>query len=233
MMKKYLLPLLLFAFFLTPVSAGSCNFGTMQPVIGFTAVPGATLEARINIYNPYGDSILHTKVNSVIVPDGWTYEFEPALSYVTYAIPGGTTDIEENVAVDPMPPTNDTSKYTNVEYLPSPAQIGFFIPSKVLTLRLDVPSNTILWKTFDFSFSVTGWCVDDAPGTVSVQQERDFKFQVKTVALEYYETRVVSIWETIGQYAIYIAVVLAIVITLVVLFVLRKMGKLIIKVEVK
>ena len=63
--------------------------------------------------------------------------------------------------------------------------------------------------------------------------QRDFDFQVRTVALEYFEERVVSPFEFLQQYAIYIAFVSALAITIIVLFVLRKMGKLIIKVEVK
>ena len=135
----------------------------------------------------------------------------------------------------PTGAVNDTSVYDGEdwEFLLSPAQIGYYIPSRVITLKLDVPSDSPLWKTYDFSFDLKGWCVGDSPGTVSVSQERTFNFQVRTVALEYYEQRMDSPWEILGQYAIYIAIVGAIGITLLAIFLLRKMGKLIIKVELK
>ena len=237
-MRKYILSLVVLSFAFSPVFASVCNFGTMQPVIAFSAVPGATLEAKVYIYNLYGERTLHALVNeeSIMIPDGWTYSFEPAASYITYNVPGGTTDVYENIAVEPMIAVNDTSEYAgvpNIEFLPSPSMIGYYIPTKVLTLKLDIPSTTSLWKTYDFGFTMQGWCVADSPGTVSVSQERDFDFQVRTVALEYFEERVYSPWETLGQYALYIALVAAIGITLIVVFVLRKMGKLIIRVEVK
>jgi preprotein translocase subunit Sec61beta len=233
-MRRLLFPLLILLF-LCPVSAQVCNLGTMQPVTGYSAVPGATLEAKVYIYNLYGEKILHVLVDpdTIIMPQGWTYTFEPEASYVTYNIPGGTTQVYENLDVEPMAATNDTSLYQDVEYLTSPSMIGYYIPAKVLTLKLDIPTTAPLWKTYDFSFSVRGWCTSDSPGAVGASQQRDFNFQVRTVALEYFEERVVSPLELLAQYAVYIALVVAIVITLIVLFVLRKMGKLIIKVEVK
>ncbi len=230
-MKKYFL-LLLSVFFLSPTFA-LCNFGTMQPALVYSAVPGATLEAKVYIYNLYGDRITHVKVSSVSVPEGWTYSFEPEASYVTYSISGQETQIYENLAVEPMGQTNDTSKYEGVEYLQSPSVMGMYIPAKVIKMKLDVPSNVPLWKTYDFSFTLDGWCLADQPGSVSTLQQRTFDFRVKTVALEFYEQRVSSPWEIIGQYAVYIAIVGAVLITIVVLVILRKMGKLIIKVEIK
>jgi len=225
--------LIALSFLLAGTSFGLCNFGTMQPVLAYSTTLGSTVTSKIYLYNLYGDRITHVVVKSFNAPEGWNVTFEPAKDDYLYSIPGGTTSILENLGVEPMGRTNNTEEIEGVEYIVDPVNVGYYIPAKPLVLRIQVPRDADLWKTYDVLFTLTGWCTADSPGSVAVTQERDFSIRIRTVALEYFEQRVVNFWEVVKQYSLYIAIVCALIVTIVVVLILKKMGKLIIKVELK
>ncbi len=234
-MRLRLIPVLMF--FLLGASFSLCNFGTMQPVSTYSAVPGATLYIEVYVYNIYGDQTVHTLVDSVNAPNGWEVSFEPEASYVTYEIPGGTTQIYENLDVPPMGKVTQ-EEYGKVSmegltYLPDPVTPGYYIPAKKLRMIVEIPSDAELWKTYQLSFTLKAWCTGGAPENIAVEQNREFRFLVKTVVPEYFERKVVTFWDYLRQNALYVALASALVITLLSIYILRRMGKLIIKVEIK
>ncbi|MEM3488046.1 MAG: hypothetical protein QXO75_00025 [Nitrososphaerota archaeon] len=209
----------------------------MQPVLAYSAAPGAIINAKIYLYNLYGTYPTHVLFNVTTAPPNWVININPPARNVIYEIPGGTTTIFENVGVEQMDRVNETpaTPPEGIEYIRDPVKIGMFIPAKVVYVNIEVPNNAELWKTYDIKISASAWCTGGAPGTVGATQSRDFNFQVKVVPTEYYERAQVKVgWiEFLRQNAILVALIVAIIVVILIIFVLKRMGKLILKVELK
>ena len=227
--------ILLFTIF--SVSFAQCDFGTMQPVLAYSAAPGAIINAKIYFYNLYGSYPTHVLLNVSVAPQNWKIAINPTAENRVYEIPGGTTTIFENFGVEQMDRVNEipSKPPEGIEYIRDPVKIGYYIPSKVAYINIEVPTNAELWKTYEIKISASAWCTGGAPGTVGATQSRDFNFQVKIVPTEYYERPRITMGlaDILRQNAIIVALIIAIVAVILIIFILKRMGKLILKVELK
>ncbi|RLG19124.1 hypothetical protein DRN63_00270 [Nanoarchaeota archaeon] len=223
---------------LAPVRGQSCGLGTMQPVKGFIVVPGGVVEGKIYFYNLYDSLTTHVLVTLDEAPEGWGIEIEPPAQNVVYQTPLGEVTVFENINVPKMSKTSDCKNapegFTLIKDTITP---GVCIPAREVVVRIRVPENVQIGKTYEVKVKATGNCLSPQAGTVATSQVREFTFQIKPVLSgEFYEIRKeagFNLWNFLAQNALTFSILLGIVCALIVILILRKMGKLVIEVKIK
>lgn len=219
--------------------AQSCGLGTMQPVKGFVALPGSTVETKLYFYNLYDTLTTHVLLTLTDAPPGWGVEIEPPARDVVYQTPFGDVTVLENIDVPLTPKTpNCESTLTGYELIKDTVTPGTCIPAKVIYVKIRVPQNVEIGKTYEIKLTATGRCLSPQVGNVFTSQVREFTFQVKPVLSgEFYEIRRetggFNIWDFIAQNALLFSILLGIVCAIVIVILLRMMGKLVIEIKLK
>jgi len=215
-----------------------CGLGTMQPVKGFAALPGSTVEAKLYFYNLYDTLTTHVLLTLTDAPPGWGVEIEPPARDVIYETPLGSITVLENIDVPLTPKTpNCEGTLAGYELIRDTVTPGACIPAKVVLVRIKVPQNVEIGKTYEIKLTATGRCLSPQVGNVFTSQVREFTFQVKPVLSgEFYEIRReggFSIWDFIVQNALLFSLLLGVLCAIVIILILRMMGKLVIEIKLK
>lgn len=229
---------ILLSLLISTARAQSCGLGTMQPIKGFVVIPGGVVEGKIYFYNIYDPLTTHILVTLSEAPEGWGVEIEPQAQNVVYQTPIGEVTVFENIDVPQMPKTSDCEAAPKgYEFIKDTVTPGVCIPAKPVTVRIKVPENAQIGKTYEVKVKAVGNCLSPQAGNVYTSQVREFTFQIKPVLTgQFYEIKKEAgfdIWSFLSANALLFSILLGIVCALVIILILRRMGKLVIEVKIK
>jgi hypothetical protein len=171
--------------------AAEYNFGTTQRDQVVAIEPGKTAETKIFFYNIWGNRATHVTLGIGEKPEGWNVKIEPELHNVTLNVTGIIITVQENLYAMPCKldeswcPTNDTTPREGVEYI-SGSGIEGKIPAKYATITIAAPEGLPLWENYPLKITATAEWYGEA-GMISLTQQRDFSYTLRTVTKEYTE----------------------------------------------
>ncbi|RLG19128.1 hypothetical protein DRN63_00290 [Nanoarchaeota archaeon] len=171
--------------------AQSCGFGATPLTAHASAIPGQKVVVTWNLYNMYSDRKAHI-VLSYTADTDWEVTIEPDLRNVSYELPTGIVTIQENLALDPLPP---------VEYKPEVIPYGtsyikhpnadLYIPAKVVTFTIQVPQDAKVGESHKFHFVAKGNCFTGT-GAVIPSVELGLDVTIDVVPQEFYEREIIA-----------------------------------------
>lgn len=163
------------------------NLGSAMGAKELTVSPGNGVEALIYFYNVYGNRITHISLSVAEAPENWEVEIEPELHTTTVDVSGVLTEVTENLYVEPDEIVDEipSEPKEGFVYIPAP-NVGGFIPAKEVKVKIKVPKDEKLGKTFLVKIEATGGWLGQT-GSVDFKQNRSFEYTITTVAEEFYE----------------------------------------------
>jgi len=160
------------------------NFGSMQPAKEFSISPGDVI-TKLYFYNIYGNRITHISLSVSNAPPNWAISFNPELHIITVNISGITTEVIENLYVEPSEALDKIPETVpeGIEYISS--SVGY-IGAKPVEITISVPEDEELGKEFNITISASAEWLGQT-GAVAIKQSRDFDYTIKTVPKEFRE----------------------------------------------
>jgi hypothetical protein len=163
------------------------SFATAQGNSSLQAIPGKEAEQGvIYFYNVDGNRITHVTLEVLEAPSGWEVDITPALHQQEYSVSGTTITVTENLYVEPSQVSAEeiTDVPEGMICLTLPNKLGEGVPgyclAKVATITIHVPKSEKVGTTGDIKIRGTGSWLGQT-GSASIQQQRDFDFNVTTV----------------------------------------------------
>jgi hypothetical protein len=141
------------------------------------------------------------------VTPGWNVTIDPPPERKKYMAYGEVREVEENICVNPpgltgckMPDGTPYPPGDGVKEIPSeiPEGIeyiqiyeGIWVPSRVATVRVEIPEDAKPGDVGSFSITAVGWCLDVA-GMIMPRQVRNWDYSVRVFQKEYVEEAIVE-----------------------------------------
>jgi len=159
------------------------NFGSMQAASQFSLKPGQEIETKLYFYNIYGNRPTHIKLSLVEKPKNWQVTIEPDVKSKEYEVSGQIVTVEENLVVYPSNASEEPGEnIEEVEWISS--KVGY-IGANFVKIRIKVPESEEVGRTEKIKINAVAFWLGQT-GSISLQQERDFEYTIKTTT-EYYE----------------------------------------------
>lgn len=205
MRRAILLPLIIYISFIGFAFAqesASYNLGSAMGAKEFNVAPGQEAEGILYFYNVFGNRTTHISLAVSEAPEDWEIEIEPELHTTAVDVAGVLTEVTENLYAEPDEivdkiPAEGREGFV---YIPAP-NVGGFIPAKQVKVKIKVPDDEELGKTFLVEIEATGEWLGQT-GTVAFKQNRDFEYKITTISPVFYERILKEAGEEMGEEAV-------------------------------